>query len=32
MTSFEFFDVLAEACGSAEECARLLPAIVEKAV
>ena len=32
MTSFEFFDVLADACGNAEECARLLPAIVEKAV
>ena len=32
ITSFEFFDVLAEACGSAEECARLLVAIAEKAV
>jgi AcrR family transcriptional regulator len=32
MTSFEFFDVFAEACGSAEAGAQLLPAIVEKAV
>ena len=32
ITSFEFFDVLAEACGSAEECTRMLLAIAEKAV
>ena len=32
ITSFEFFDVLAEACDSAEECARLLFAIAEQAV
>ena len=31
ITSFEFFDVLAEAYGSAEECTRLLLAIAERA-
>ncbi|MGB0122704.1 MAG: helix-turn-helix domain-containing protein [Silvibacterium sp.] len=32
LTSFEFFDVLAEGCGGVEEGARLLFAIVEKAL
>lgn len=30
LTSFEFFDALAESCGSADESARLLPGIVER--
>ena len=32
LTSFEFFDVLAEGCGGVDEGARLLFAIVEKAL
>ena len=32
LTSFEFFDALSECCGSVDECARVLLAIVEKAV
>lgn len=32
LTSFEFFDALAEGCGSTEEAARLLPEIVNKAL
>ncbi len=32
LTSFEFFDTLAESCGGADEAARLLPDIVERAL
>jgi AcrR family transcriptional regulator len=32
LTSFEVFDALAESCGSADEAARLLPGIVERAI
>jgi hypothetical protein len=32
LTSFEFFDALAESCGSAQEAAQLLPKIVKGAL
>jgi AcrR family transcriptional regulator len=32
LTSFEFFDALAESCGDADEAARLLPGVVERAI
>ncbi len=32
LTSFEFFDALAESCGNADEAAHLLPGIVQRAI
>ncbi|WP_158748469.1 TetR/AcrR family transcriptional regulator [Acidobacterium sp. S8] len=32
LSSFEFFDALAESCGSADQAARLLPGLVKKAL